>query len=1221
MFSASPTQGVPPECRPLEAFANSLSIRFSEDGPEFPGELVDAIMDGDVVFLCGSGVSSPQLPDFKRLVELVYEDLDLKKSPSEAVAFDSERYDEVLGSLSRRLVEGKILTRTVSELLAVPDKPDLHNHATILRLSRDRNNRIAVVTTNFDTLLERAVETLPDNASPKDISFAGQSLPAPGMSDFGGIVHIHGRIVDKQLDLEQSQLVLTSSGFGDAYLRSGWASRFFFDLVRCKHIAIVGYRANDVPIRYILNVLEADRTRFSDLKRVYAFTGRNGDPKSAVDSWQTLAVEALRYRITENEGHNPLWSDLQKLAKYIERPRKSFQAHVKKILTQDFKDAGDQARKEIVWLLKEPRYLWSDALSTITDSDWFDFLLETGLWTEEQIANVVAAWVNSDLESADRFGYALQWQRKLGKPFTDRMDRWLQDKIGLSREWSVVWRLYSQAMPDLQDDLLGLRARKPFNGEILLDDDIRTTLSHLVPKLELRRSPIELDSNVDAQDLPPLHSLLGAELKLSDRYGAMELADSLCKLPKYGLRILELASIELRSILELEKDLELISDEQDHNDLFVPAVECHPQNENRDGKIYLVQLMSTILPKARESDRAGTLRVVHTWKNFPGRLGLRLYLHALRDAKLFGANKAIRALISVRELDFWRMNREPALLIKDRAERAKKRLRLKLERRIIESSQTHFDEYDLILGETDWRKLARDKAAWLHLKMLESSGNLSPTGVKELNSIIERNADLNRATEHRDFFGAYISNPRIISGDSTQISQSEGPARLKIVHELFSSRDFEVRRGWRAYCDSDPEGALDTLTKIEFDSKDTPLWKQLLGTLASIDWNREPRYDDLRSRALQFLFEVEVEALQPLVGAICNVLRHNDRNQIARLDEWLLRLWRLLEQHPENHGSSYNDLFDMALNSSAGGLAYMLLREIHALEKTTGRPTEHHEQLVKAITDCQGNTGLLGCAMLVRNIRFIISRDLSIAIQRIGAVLSSDKNKGKRLRTVLLQNAEVNPEVTVKFCRQILHGIQECNWNVGRSSIVAKWIIEPAVAEITNDVSNRWGITAAEAADALKSGCPAIRIGALEALHNHLEGTHYSPEVAFDLITAPFFNQVWPKESKCRDPKQTRGLVHLAILTGDRFPDAIDLMRHYVCPTSPVDSGLYFIFESNVPQKFPSETLDLLWIICGHGIAGHYYRLANLIDRLLEADPNLEADRRLQGLERLADRF
>ena len=90
-------------------------------------------------------------------------------------------------------------------------------------------------------------------------------MPAPGANDFLGIIHIHGRISDVQIGVDATPLVLTSADYGDAYMRSGWASRFLFDLVRCKMLVPIGYSASDAPIRYFLNVLEADRARFSDL--------------------------------------------------------------------------------------------------------------------------------------------------------------------------------------------------------------------------------------------------------------------------------------------------------------------------------------------------------------------------------------------------------------------------------------------------------------------------------------------------------------------------------------------------------------------------------------------------------------------------------------------------------------------------------------------------------------------------------------------------------------------------------------------------------------------------------------------------------------------------------------------------------------------------------------------------------------------------------------------
>ena len=62
-----------------------MPIRFSKEGPEFPSQLVDALLSGDVVFLCGAGVSAPQLPDFGGLVAKCFLDLNVQMSASRSI--------------------------------------------------------------------------------------------------------------------------------------------------------------------------------------------------------------------------------------------------------------------------------------------------------------------------------------------------------------------------------------------------------------------------------------------------------------------------------------------------------------------------------------------------------------------------------------------------------------------------------------------------------------------------------------------------------------------------------------------------------------------------------------------------------------------------------------------------------------------------------------------------------------------------------------------------------------------------------------------------------------------------------------------------------------------------------------------------------------------------------------------------------------------------------
>jgi hypothetical protein len=68
-----------------------MSLKYFEDGPTFPNELLDQLVAGEVVFLCGAGVSFPQLPGFKDLVEKTFDRLGLEMDVGEQAAFDDTK--------------------------------------------------------------------------------------------------------------------------------------------------------------------------------------------------------------------------------------------------------------------------------------------------------------------------------------------------------------------------------------------------------------------------------------------------------------------------------------------------------------------------------------------------------------------------------------------------------------------------------------------------------------------------------------------------------------------------------------------------------------------------------------------------------------------------------------------------------------------------------------------------------------------------------------------------------------------------------------------------------------------------------------------------------------------------------------------------------------------------------------------------------------------------
>jgi SIR2-like domain len=191
----------------------------------------------------------------------------------------------------------------------------------LLHLSRDRDGRPRLLTTNFDTLFERAAHAGGLTDVP---SHATKALPKPGGPEDYGIMHLHGRIRDDHLSLPPSDLVLTSADFGDAYLRDGWASQYIEDRMRLNTLVLVGYRAEDAALRLLLETLDADRDRFRDLQNIYAIEKRSDGSASI---WKAKGIKPIEFA-----EYDAIYASLAEWARYALKPAEYGRDRIRAIL-------------------------------------------------------------------------------------------------------------------------------------------------------------------------------------------------------------------------------------------------------------------------------------------------------------------------------------------------------------------------------------------------------------------------------------------------------------------------------------------------------------------------------------------------------------------------------------------------------------------------------------------------------------------------------------------------------------------------------------------------------------------------------------------------------------------------------------------------------------------------------------------------------------------------
>ena len=337
-------------------------MRFTEDGPSIPDALLEARDRGEVIFLCGAGVSAPAgLPMFGDLARRVVDRLGaLAGHPArrELAAGDEQAlWDGVLAHLegaftpdavraaidaaaeaqrqqgrddptphlvstasggTRLLATGRTRFDRVFSLLEEAYPPDKvraeveaeltprgeggGEHEVVARLSSDAAGRPRLVTTNFDrlfgtvpSLAERPVHT-------------PERLPDPtAAGSWDGVVHLHGA-----LGHGASELVLSEAAFGRAYLAPpAPAASFMAGLLEHHVVVLLGYRAEDPPMEYLLQGL---RRAGADQRPLHAFVSGGTAEDEAI--WLRRGVTPIFY----GENHERLWETLRLWADRADDP-------------------------------------------------------------------------------------------------------------------------------------------------------------------------------------------------------------------------------------------------------------------------------------------------------------------------------------------------------------------------------------------------------------------------------------------------------------------------------------------------------------------------------------------------------------------------------------------------------------------------------------------------------------------------------------------------------------------------------------------------------------------------------------------------------------------------------------------------------------------------------------------------------------------------------------
>ena len=514
----------------MAADIEGRDISLGDGLPRIPERLLLAYARGEVLFICGAGISKSapaSLPDFRELVIDVYQEFDLavhnvisnlphdacnkwqanssglnSDQEAEVMRFLARDYDVVLGMLERRLdyqtrVDSSV-RQYVAELLRSKGNNPADIHSTLMRLA-GRSGVVRIVTTNFDLLLEAAGNTL----RPQVETYSLSSIPRPTLQkEFAGVFHIHGA-----LDTEPgrfSELVLSDQDFGEYYLRRRVVPDFIYDAARLFHLVLVGYSANDPPMRYLLNAVAADQFRFSDIKERFIFCGNSSDDPVKLADWRNRGIIPIRYDSIDD--HAVLGKTLERWAELspIVGNNEVIEKEIKRILQTTRATASEADRDLFDHLLRRSSINERDSLvkcasDARADSGWLDAILDICREKERDYGSdsgmflATVSFLKKRLTELDTINWALSL-----KP-DRRVERMAVTELlngpgrqELDEPWKSAWRLieesWSQQDPSISIENIQRRLHQGDRSGAIISAIVKLVM----PRLKVEPKPINL---------------------------------------------------------------------------------------------------------------------------------------------------------------------------------------------------------------------------------------------------------------------------------------------------------------------------------------------------------------------------------------------------------------------------------------------------------------------------------------------------------------------------------------------------------------------------------------------------------------------------------------------------------------------------------------------------------------------------------------------------------
>lgn len=1110
-----------------------------------------------------------RLPLFRELVENVYRRLGESwlHDPAERAGMEQGgelygQYDRVLRCLERRLSASELprnrgmktrIRDAVKIELSAPEDVDLSHHLALMELSRDSEGTSRLLTTNFDTLFEHAWLTKNMGLAS---SHAGMALPRPMTSTFSGVLHLHGRLEDVRVQTTETDLILTSAEFGEAYLRSGWASRYLYDLARTHTLVLVGYQADDPPMRYLLEALEADRELYPDIRKVYAFGEYTNNDREKVEAlWRAKGVEPVLY-LAENHDHSKLYDTLQEWKRYQDDPTAWRRGQLEALLNTDPLPSSEAAIARCVELLGR-----ADASQLVGDlspeAAWLPILMEQrvfkqlpAVWIASRVDDqeMIRACAGLDaLDDTTRWRVKLSLDRKGEEVSPARRQAW---RLLLDRRTSAPHALgdggWHEWEPLIRNGATGFQARE-------------LIASILVPRVKVRR-PIYFERDGE-QPPETLHRLLTVELEPAEHPRASEILKSWPDTREASKSLFEELDRNLEQALMRAEELGQTGD-WDSPSRDVPSIARHPQNRNHYGFRPIVQSITELWLRMTRHEGALAKAAVEHWARSRFILSRRMFLFAVKEP-LWTTSEAARIILDLEDHIFWDSEAQVEIMrllvarwaefdVDDR-QALEARLRTGVPAELYAGNNVReAKEWSSIVDHSIYRRLTRIRAA---------GGLLSDASLALLEAIGERHPRWAPSPDDQDDFSAWQTERIGFDGHPDLLAQVEDAQLVQQAFRLQDERRFDEGDLWRVFCKADPERALRGL-KLDGDAGrwEVEAWRYFLWAAAEQDQM------EFQHEVAAALLLMPPETLREVIHAASSwMARQHASLAQAGADgaQRFLQIWDHIAEEafrelPEEDGTFGGDVISESLNGPGGDMAAGLLAALNETKPEEGQGLGDLEPRFQRLVQAGSRAGMLARVCVTQDLAFLDAVAPDWTHQHLVPRLGWDHAEALHLWAAYAHSRIGKPRLFNALKPAMLQAFEGKPISKDALNGLFSKLLEVAFLH-RHRRGEDYVLSAAEIKRALTVAPGRVRQSVAWHLWRRMsDGKIIDKAVHWRDLIKPVLIDIWPLDARTRERASSQKLVLMALECGDAFPDAVDTISDLIVPYElyGIDHGL-----------------------------------------------------------------